>query len=80
MDAQITVSPEVLAARLEYILSQRLDAGPFEAAISGCTQPGENELPARYALAGATWWLESLYGFRGSSDEMISRVEAGPPR
>ncbi len=80
MDAQITVSPEDLAARLEYIHSQRLDAGPFEAAISGCTQPGETELPARYAQAGATWWLESLYGFRGSSDEMISRVEAGPPR
>jgi alkanesulfonate monooxygenase SsuD/methylene tetrahydromethanopterin reductase-like flavin-dependent oxidoreductase (luciferase family) len=32
-----------------------------------------------YEAAGATWWLESIHDMRGSLDEMIARVEAGPP-
>jgi hypothetical protein len=36
-------------------------------------------LPHAYQVAGATWWLESIHGKRGSLDEMMARVEAGPP-
>ena len=32
-----------------------------------------------YAAVGVTWWLESLSGLRGSFDELLVRVEAGPP-
>jgi hypothetical protein len=32
-----------------------------------------------YAEAGATWWLESLSPMRGSLDELLAIVEAGPP-
>jgi len=32
-----------------------------------------------YADAGATWWLESLHGMRGSFEELLQRIEAGPP-
>jgi len=34
---------------------------------------------ARYADAGATWWLEEINGFRGSLEEMLARIHAGPP-
>jgi hypothetical protein len=27
----------------------------------------------------ARWWLEALNGFRGTYDEMATRVDAGPP-
>lgn len=32
-----------------------------------------------YAEAGATWWLEHLHGRRGAYEELLARVEAGPP-
>jgi len=32
-----------------------------------------------YERAGATWWLESINGLRGTVDEMESLVKAGPP-
>jgi hypothetical protein len=47
--------------------------------ISGITQPGDGTLPREYAGAGATWWLESIYGLRGDFDALMARVEAGPP-
>jgi alkanesulfonate monooxygenase SsuD/methylene tetrahydromethanopterin reductase-like flavin-dependent oxidoreductase (luciferase family) len=33
-----------------------------------------------WAEAGATWWLECLHGFRGSTAWIMERVAAGPPR
>ena len=79
MDGTMILSPEDLQAKVEYIASHRSGAGPFDYAFSGCSQPGQSSLPASYAQAGATWWLETLFGYRGTPDEMMRRVEAGPP-
>lgn len=35
--------------------------------------------PRAYEAAGATWWLESLHDMRGSPEEMLALVRAGPP-
>jgi alkanesulfonate monooxygenase SsuD/methylene tetrahydromethanopterin reductase-like flavin-dependent oxidoreductase (luciferase family) len=35
--------------------------------------------PAAYAEVGATWWLENIHDRRGSPDEMLELVTAGPP-
>jgi hypothetical protein len=47
--------------------------------MDGCTTPADRALVREFADAGATWWLEPLYGLRGSMDEMLARVKAGPP-
>lgn len=36
--------------------------------------------PAEYEAAGATWWMEALHDWRGSPEEMLALVGAGPPR
>ncbi len=72
-------SPEQIGAMVEYILRHRTADAPFEVAVDGYSEPGDATLPRAYARAGATWWLESIHGRRGTPDEMLARVEAGPP-
>ena len=57
----------------------RADA-PFEVGLYGLTDAGDRELAAAYGAAGVTWWVESLSPTRGTNDELLARVEAGPPR
>ena len=91
MDGKMAFSPAVIAAKVQTIFAHRRSASrpeeggdnvdeSFDVAISGCSAPGQDDLPAAYAEAGATWWLETLFGLRGSPDEMLQRVKAGPPR
>jgi alkanesulfonate monooxygenase SsuD/methylene tetrahydromethanopterin reductase-like flavin-dependent oxidoreductase (luciferase family) len=47
-------------------------------AVMGYSAPGERALHDAYAEAGTTWWLESLHDRRGSLDDLLARVTAGP--
>jgi alkanesulfonate monooxygenase SsuD/methylene tetrahydromethanopterin reductase-like flavin-dependent oxidoreductase (luciferase family) len=76
----ITLTPDQLAGRVLAIKSQRVNDEPFDIAVDGCTQPGATELAAQYAAAGATWWFEAIFGTRGSHEEMLHRIQAGPPQ
>jgi alkanesulfonate monooxygenase SsuD/methylene tetrahydromethanopterin reductase-like flavin-dependent oxidoreductase (luciferase family) len=90
---QFTRSPEKLAGEVEAIHQARLQvsrsggaeagAGPtsasFDVAVSGISLPGDSSRVQDYAAAGATWWLESLFGLRGSHGDLLERVKAGPP-
>ena len=49
-----------------------------EIAVMGYSSPGERALHDAYANAGTTWWLESLHNRRGSLEELLARVRAGP--
>jgi predicted ATPase len=49
----------------------------FDVAFNGYSDPSDRARQ-RYAEAGATWWLENLHDTRGSKDEVLARVEAGP--
>jgi alkanesulfonate monooxygenase SsuD/methylene tetrahydromethanopterin reductase-like flavin-dependent oxidoreductase (luciferase family) len=72
-------SPERIVGMVATIRRHRTTTAPFEVAIDGCSEAGDRTLPHAYQAAGATWWLESIHGVRGTLDEMVSRVEAGPP-
>lgn len=74
-----TKSPERLAEQLAYIHQHRTSDAPFAVTMDGCTTPADKTLVREFADAGATWWLEPLYGLRGSTEEMLERVKAGPP-
>ena len=79
MEGQMEKSPEWLAEQVAEIRAQRVSKDPFEVAINGVSAIGDSALPQTYAAAGATWWMECLFGMRGSVEEMMRRVEAGPP-
>jgi alkanesulfonate monooxygenase SsuD/methylene tetrahydromethanopterin reductase-like flavin-dependent oxidoreductase (luciferase family) len=72
-------SPERIAEMVATIRRHRTTTTPFEVAIDGYSEPGDPALPRAYEAAGATWWLESIHGMRGQLEEMLARVEAGPP-
>jgi alkanesulfonate monooxygenase SsuD/methylene tetrahydromethanopterin reductase-like flavin-dependent oxidoreductase (luciferase family) len=71
--------PERIAEMVAEIQHHRTAEAPFEVAMDGYSEPGDAALPRAYEAAGATWWLESIHGMRGPMEEMIARVEAGPP-
>jgi alkanesulfonate monooxygenase SsuD/methylene tetrahydromethanopterin reductase-like flavin-dependent oxidoreductase (luciferase family) len=77
---RMTMSPDELAQKVEIVFRERSDKRQFDVTAQGNTAPGENELPAAYARAGATWWFESIHDERGDFDALLRRVAAGPPR
>ena len=82
LDSALTMSksPERIAEMVATIRRHRTASAPFDVAVDGYSQAGDPALPRAYEEAGATWWLESVHGMRGTPDEMVGRVEAGPPR
>lgn len=78
-DGTINKPPEQIGAMVAAIRAHRATDAPFEVAVDGYSEPGAATLPREYEAAGATWWLESIHGFRGSLGEMLARVSAGPP-
>jgi alkanesulfonate monooxygenase SsuD/methylene tetrahydromethanopterin reductase-like flavin-dependent oxidoreductase (luciferase family) len=72
-------SPERIAEMVATIRRHRNTTAPFEVAIDGYSEVGNPALPLAYQAAGATWWLESIRGVRGTLGEMVARVEVGPP-
>jgi probable F420-dependent oxidoreductase len=73
-----TKTPERLAEQLAFIRQHRASDAPFDVTMDGCTTPADRALVREFADAGATWWLEPLYGLRGSLEEMLARAMAGP--
>jgi alkanesulfonate monooxygenase SsuD/methylene tetrahydromethanopterin reductase-like flavin-dependent oxidoreductase (luciferase family) len=80
MEGEVVKTPDQLASQIRVIREHRLSPAPFDVAITGYTNPTENRLVLEYADAGVTWWVESLNGMRGSPEEMLLRVKAGPPK
>jgi alkanesulfonate monooxygenase SsuD/methylene tetrahydromethanopterin reductase-like flavin-dependent oxidoreductase (luciferase family) len=80
----LVLPPERLAGMVDRLRAEQAALGrgslPVDVAVFAFSEPGQEPLMAEYATAGATWWLESLSPLRGSIDELIARVEAGPPR
>jgi alkanesulfonate monooxygenase SsuD/methylene tetrahydromethanopterin reductase-like flavin-dependent oxidoreductase (luciferase family) len=68
----MTLSPDDVARSIERI--GRSD--DFDVAVLGQSDRGD---AGAYERAGATWWLENLHDMRGSVDEVLRLVQAGPP-
>jgi probable F420-dependent oxidoreductase len=79
-EVKMIKTPEQLADQVAYIRQHRTRDEAFDIAIDGISGPRDGPLTQEYAEAGATWWFESLFGLRGSVEEMLARVKAGPPR
>lgn len=78
-DGEVVKRPEDLARDAEAIGRYRSENAPFDIALIGQSAPGDRATAREYGEAGATWWLEHLYGLRGSTEELLARVAAGPP-
>ena len=82
--SSIALSPEAFGDMVERVRAQRdalgLTGQPYDIAVFGFSDPGGTDLVASYAARGATWWLESLSPMRGTVDQLLAIVEAGPPR
>ncbi len=78
-DGKMTRTPEQIAGQVAAIRQHRNGAAPFDVALDGYSGPGDRALAREYEAAGATWWLESVHGMRGSVEEMLARLAAGPP-
>jgi alkanesulfonate monooxygenase SsuD/methylene tetrahydromethanopterin reductase-like flavin-dependent oxidoreductase (luciferase family) len=76
------VQPTDLCAMKAYIDANRTLSSPFDIVVEGQTHGlGRAQMIEKlraWSEAGATWWLESLWGTE--RDEIISRVRQGPPR
>ena len=72
-------TPVQVNEHIRYILLNRTSDMPFDVAMTGYSKPGDVSLVRDYAAAGVTWWMESLHGYRGTLDELMARVKAGPP-
>lgn len=78
------LQPNDLRNILAYIRRNQRSATTFDVAVIGGTT-GTNRRKdrakvERFARAGATWWLESLYTSRNSPEKMGQRIRKGPPR
>jgi alkanesulfonate monooxygenase SsuD/methylene tetrahydromethanopterin reductase-like flavin-dependent oxidoreductase (luciferase family) len=78
-DGTPSKSPARIAEMVAEIWRHRTTDAPLEVAVDGYSEAGDPTLPRAYGAAGATWWLEIIHGTRGPLDEMMARVEAGPP-
>lgn len=80
----INLPPDAFATMVERVRAERdllgRAAQPFEIALFAFSEEGRRDLPRAYAEGGATWWLESLSPMRGSLEELLAIVGAGPPR
>lgn len=78
--------PDAIRGIREYVAENRTETTPFDIVVEGAT-PGDD--PARaadmvrpWAEAGATWWIEALWGLPDwpvQTDDVRRRAEQGPP-
>jgi len=76
-EGKMIISPDQIAVAIEGL---ERSSDSFDVAFSGVSSKEDRDPVQRYADAGVTWWLESIHGRRGSRNEMLDRVEAGPTK
>jgi alkanesulfonate monooxygenase SsuD/methylene tetrahydromethanopterin reductase-like flavin-dependent oxidoreductase (luciferase family) len=74
--------PEDVGAMSSYVDANRAATTPFdivvEGQVSGLERAAQVEKLSAWRAAGATWWLETLWGV--APDEARARIRGGPPR
>ncbi len=67
---------------VQFVKKHRESPAPMDYIIGGYTrgEGAEDEYVVRqYEDVGATWWIENLHEFRGTTSEMVMRLQKGPP-
>jgi alkanesulfonate monooxygenase SsuD/methylene tetrahydromethanopterin reductase-like flavin-dependent oxidoreductase (luciferase family) len=80
-------TPDDVRAMHEYVAASRSAATPFDLVVEGHT-PGDEadraaEIVRKWAEAGATWWIEALWGDPDQPvdlDAVLRRIQQGPPQ
>ena len=77
------VTPEHVSAMKAYVAERRTLTTPFDIVVEGRT-PGDNPEAAQaqvgpLAAAGATWWIEAIWG-APDLDVVWERLRQGPPQ
>ena len=78
----VDVTPEDVREMRAYVEANRTLTTPFDIVASGKTngldrsQQKDTVLP--WVEAGATWWMEGLWGM--SNEEVAERIRQGPPK
>jgi alkanesulfonate monooxygenase SsuD/methylene tetrahydromethanopterin reductase-like flavin-dependent oxidoreductase (luciferase family) len=71
--------PATLREAVDYTLGRRSGDGPFDVAMEGFTDPNGGDVVASFEEVGLTWWIEKVGWFRGTVEEMATRIDQGPP-
>jgi hypothetical protein len=75
------LSPADVREIAAYVHAHRTRDSPFEVVVFGRTSDADDTAAvAEIAEAGATWWLESWAPWDTSREEMLARIDLGPPR
>lgn len=76
-------TPEEIRQMKAYIETHRAETSPFDIVIEGETEGDDPTAAAAkvrpYAEAGATWWLEALWGAGNEPAKVLSRIRQAPP-
>jgi alkanesulfonate monooxygenase SsuD/methylene tetrahydromethanopterin reductase-like flavin-dependent oxidoreductase (luciferase family) len=75
-------TPEEVREMLDWIRHRRGDDRPFDVVVEGDTSASDPSAPenvAAYAEAGATWYIEAMWGAT-SAEAVFERARRGPPR
>jgi len=81
------MAPSELAQIVAYVREERKQAGIadavyFDVVVGGRLPEDPAEAAGRllpYVAAGLTWWVEGVLDAFGSPDELLQRVQRGPP-
>jgi alkanesulfonate monooxygenase SsuD/methylene tetrahydromethanopterin reductase-like flavin-dependent oxidoreductase (luciferase family) len=80
----ITDQPAAIRDLLGYIGRFRSSKEPFAVAFGvdtvGDGSEADQDVVARFAAAGVTWWMEPISRWRGPLAEIRERIRRGPPR
>ncbi len=77
------LQPDDIEQIAAFMQEHRTSEAPFDIIKIGTTSEDNpikrGKAVAPYEVAGATWWLESLFTKRNSFDQMRERIRQGPP-
>lgn len=76
-DGTYGLTPEIVRKVVACVRSVRGDLDGFDVVAMGRSKPGESV--ARFAEAGATWFVESADFYRGDLGAVRARIGSGPP-
>jgi len=56
-----------------------LGGAAIDIVVEGFSSPTDHSHVQDYEDAGATWWLEAIFGLRAPAEDLLARISAGPP-